>query len=408
MQASDIGASYAPGTTSLTNGKVLDLWTNAFANPKYLTPDANPIVFYAKAKGRDFEEKLSYEFVMTNIKPKFDPFYRMLLDQAEQCKDQDPDKGLYYKVPSGFNQDLPRTGHDNKLTGDHDEDGDDEEPDDQEDNGEEPATDSCIGEPSGGGAAFAAFLGGSPTEEEESDAHGGSMDKGGHVRKKAKHADAQQPTGDGVSDVKGLAPCPSGTQLKSGITDDSQNHVGGGGCVAWSLFMLGLFKSVDGAKKELNDCISTASVDPKWSVPDDTWHPEVVKQAVTKQGYHFNKINLETANLRAELKTGDLLVDGVLNNSFVKSWRGEESRYYTDEEDKTTPVNNEGGWRHATAVHNGRILDKEIDMPVRWMWICSDNKPDKDKAYFYKICKVYRIVKCTGPLGCKGACKDAH
>jgi hypothetical protein len=272
----------------------------------------------------------------------------------------------------------------------------------------EPATDSCIGEPSGGGAAFAAFLGGSPTEEEESDAHGGSMDKGGHVRKKAKHADAQQPTGDGVSDVKGLAPCPSGTQLKSGITDDSQNHVGGGGCVAWSLFMLGLFKSVDGAKKELNDCISTASVDPKWSVPDDTWHPEVVKQAVTKQGYHFNKINLETANLRAELKTGDLLVDGVLNNSFVKSWRGEESRYYTDEEDTTTPVNNEGGWRHATAVHNGHILDKEIDMPVRWMWICSDNKPDKDKAYFYKICKVYRIVKCTGPLGCKGACKDAH
>ena len=50
MKVSAIGGSYTLASTSLTNGKVWDQWTSAFANPKYLTPDANPIVFYAKGE----------------------------------------------------------------------------------------------------------------------------------------------------------------------------------------------------------------------------------------------------------------------------------------------------------------------------------------------------------------------
>eukprot|EP00966_Prymnesium_polylepis_P301041 6955916-Prymnesium_polylepis.1 len=89
---------------------------------------------------------------------------------------------------------------------------------------------------------------------------------------------------------------------------------------------------------------------------DSDWHPDVLKKAVIDFGYHFHKLNLSKTDLASELKSGSFFIDGVQNNSFVKSgYRGKLERYLTGGgDDETDPRKNQGRWRHSIAVHHGR------------------------------------------------------
>ena len=193
--------------------------------------------------------------------------------------------------------------------------------------------------------------------------------------------------------------------------------VGGGGCTALALTELEVFPSVESAKSALNDAMGPFSASiredfrtPEYvGIPDQQWHPEVVKRAVIAQDFHFHKLDLSAVNLKKELQTGDYLLDGVLNSSYCKMVKGKEIWEETDELDKSgiTPAANEGHWRHSIAVSDGRKLEDEYtgEMSARWLWLDNHSRPDREKGYFYKILKVYRISKCTKiGTGCKGAC----
>ena len=156
-------------------------------------------------------------------------------------------------------------------------------------------------------------------------------------------------------------------------------------------------------------------------VEDDCWHPEVVKCAVIEQGWHFRKLDLASVDLRHEIKTSALLIDGVLNDSYVRPKKHGDGvlcegglarfeadgmvRIYTDPEDKTNPRTNEAGWRHTIATRKGKVLEKEFTLDAHYLWLGDNNQPDPNKGYFYKILKAYRVYKCTSNHpGCKGSC----
>ena len=124
--------------------------------------------------------------------------------------------------------------------------------------------------------------------------------------------------------------------------------------------------------------------------------------AVTKRGFHFRKLDLSSVDLSKEFSSGKYLVDGILNNSFVKRvGRGACERFDTDPVDTTNPRQNPGGWRHSVAVCDGRVLEKEFVMSAMWLWL-KGSKPDPDRGYMLKILRVVRIYKCVGTADCKG------
>lgn len=92
------------------------------------------------------------------------------------------------------------------------------------------------------------------------------------------------------------------------------------------------------------------------------------------------------------LKEGrSFLVDGVLNNSFVKVEKGEEGRYFTDPLDSTDPRQAEDRWRHCVAVKDGKVLEREFRTSEEWLWIGEDGRPDSEKGYMHKIYNVYEV-----------------
>lgn len=207
-----------------------------------------------------------------------------------------------------------------------------------------------------------------------------------------------------------------------------QDTVGGGGCTAVGLAKLGVFPSVDEAKAKLNALIPKVAaklgrtgedVAAFVGVEDDCWHPEVVKRAVIDEGWHFHKLHLSSVDLREEVKSGSLLIDGVLNDSYVRTTRRGDStilgltpegdgfvRVPTDPDDTTSPITNEAGWRHMIATRNGQVLEKEFSLPTDWLWLGFNSQPDPKKGYLYKVLKVYRVFKCKSKRkGCKGECQ---
>ena len=108
------------------------------------------------------------------------------------------------------------------------------------------------------------------------------------------------------------------------------------------------------------------------------------KEAVVQEGFHFHKLPLASTVLSSELKEGMYLIDGVLNDSFVKVFRGTRSRYNTVEGALTTPADDEAGWRHSIAVIDGRICEREFEMSANWLWLAEScgAAPDPTQGYF--------------------------
>ena len=140
-------------------------------------------------------------------------------------------------------------------------------------------------------------------------------------------------------------------------------------------------------------------------VPDDRWHNRVVNLAVIQAGWHMTKLDLAKVDLREELRQGRYLIDGVLNDKFVQVVDGKEETFLADEEDKTTPADNQAGWRHSIGVRDGHILEKEFATSIDSLWLGEGNRPDPCKGYMYKVLVVYRLTKCVSrDPTCKGGC----
>eukprot|EP00966_Prymnesium_polylepis_P167377 3869469-Prymnesium_polylepis.1 len=211
-----------------------------------------------------------------------------------------------------------------------------------------------------------------------------------------------------VSPVLENAPPLAGGDGSSPPGSHTGETLGCGGCVAVALDRLGVITPVEVAKERLNAQMAPFAAKsrpdqrvPEFvGVPDDHWHKEVVKMAVVEAGYHFQKLDLKAVNLAEVLKSGRYLIDGVLNDSFVKRVQGKQVPYDTDPADESNPRENEGGWRHAIAVQDGRVLEREFDMSSEWLWL-KGSTPDPKRGYMLKVLVVYRITACTG-AGCAG------
>lgn len=116
------------------------------------------------------------------------------------------------------------------------------------------------------------------------------------------------------------------------------------------------------------------------------WAANAQKEAVIQAPgrFHFHKVPLASTVLSSELKEGMYLIDGVLNDSFVKVFRGKRSRYNTVEGARTTPADDEAGWRHSIAVIDGRICEREFEMSANWLWLDAIRgaTPDPTQGYF--------------------------
>jgi len=211
-------------------------------------------------------------------------------------------------------------------------------------------------------------------------------------KRRLTSATATHASHSGVSLVLGNAPSgatPSGRGVSSRFGRSASNTLGCGACVAVALVKMDVFSSIEEAKVGLDTALvrfsATVRADQRVPMflgePGNRWHKRAVMLAVTARGYDFEKLKLQSIDLAKVLKTGTYLIDGVLNDTFVKLGRGRlEDRYETDPDDRTNPRANEAGWRHAFAVRDGKILEKEFEMDSKWLWLDSHSRPERTKG----------------------------
>ena len=159
----------------------------------------------------------------------------------------------------------------------------------------------------------------------------------------------------------------------------------GAGCVANGLTRIGAFKKGNqnkAAKKALNKQIDPVhsklrNANPalprsEVGVDDKIWNKEVVQQAVIEEGYHFFREQIDPAHsdrvdLREKFKTGEYLVEGLINPTFLKAGKTAKDakvkknwieHYPGDGEPDETNPNDE--WWHMVGVKDGKILDWEF------------------------------------------------
>jgi hypothetical protein len=191
--------------------------------------------------------------------------------------------------------------------------------------------------------------------------------------------------------------------------------LGSGGCTAHALSALGLFGTKSEAQEALNKEIQSVLAkernknpnypEAKVGIINEQWCSEVVKNAIIAQQYHLTKLKIEITDLKQTLKSGTYLIDGVLNNSYVKRVQGKLKTFKTDPGDiGPGPAQDETRWRHAIAIKDGTILEQQDQrLSISWLWLNENSIPDLSKGYMRKILKVYRITSCTGDgCLCKG------
>lgn len=209
------------------------------------------------------------------------------------------------------------------------------------------------------------------------------------------------------------------------------DSLGSGGCTAAALVALGVFSTVAEASCSLDSFIGpvheeVCKLSPKLKAcresagtPGMAWSVDVVKRAVTSQGYHFKKVRL--ANLSAAIDAGHkLLLDGILNSAYcLPSSRKRRHLFTRAELQDSDPARDSGSWRHSIAIVAGKIVDDAhlsapLGMPPCPGRISAgclhlrDGRACKDRGYLREVCKAYRIFVCQSQeCGCRGNCDRA-
>ena len=133
----------------------------------------------------------------------------------------------------------------------------------------------------------------------------------------------------------------------------------------------------------------------------EQWHPEVIKRAVVKTGWHLKKLSIdpkqaECVDLRATLANGSYLVVGVTNNQWYKGSTKQPRKYPDWPVD--APASDPAGWVHSIAVVDGQVCDFQARQPISALSIEKNNQPDPRKGYMRTIRRVWRLHQCSRPL----------
>eukprot|EP01047_Picozoa_sp_COSAG01_P061298 COSAG01_NODE_7636_length_3119_cov_1.363907_1_plen_640_part_00 len=195
------------------------------------------------------------------------------------------------------------------------------------------------------------------------------------------------------------------TVLPTGpLSDESKNRVGNGGCSAFGLYQLGLFRSTEDAKCKLNyfgekqlqklrDENGGSYERKRVYVKNDSWSSEVIKRTVVAEGFDFEKLQLNSDDvcLKRELKRGKYLLDGVQNQDHT---RHQGSVYTNVPGYSPGPAEAPMHWRHAIPIIDGKVYEQNADVfSIQYLWLKDDNRPNINKGYMREVLKVYKITK---------------
>lgn len=186
--------------------------------------------------------------------------------------------------------------------------------------------------------------------------------------------------------------------------DNDDDMCGSWGCTAHALWKLGVFNTQKEAVAALNAMgaelygkrCKENGYDYKVELvytAGDSWCSEVIKLAVVEAGYDFEKLKLDSddLDLKATLKRGQYLIDGVQNRDWCM-----RLIKYTNAKEYTGPGPDQDpkAWRHSIGVQHGQVLEQnKHTFSAQWLWLQDDNRPDMTKGYMREILKVYRITK---------------
>jgi hypothetical protein len=163
-----------------------------------------------------------------------------------------------------------------------------------------------------------------------------------------------------------------------------EGKLGGGGCIAYSLYRLGVFHSTGRAEQALDlageaifqrrarEHIPSPRVGlcyPKAKVytAGVTWCPEAVQHAVQAQQHRLHKVypasegGLPTADLQTLAESTAqsalvLLLEGTLAQTYSRSVRGGLEQITVDPHDPS-PHDRPDLWRHSVAIRGGKLFD---------------------------------------------------
>ena len=172
--------------------------------------------------------------------------------------------------------------------------------------------------------------------------------------------------------------------------------VGSGGCVAISLWKVGVFEEYDQAVEALNverelyrsKVRADQDCEEFLGVAGSTWHREIIKRTVIKAGFDYKIIPAKELH---NSKKGLYLIDGIANWRFLL--RANYVEPYNLEGLDDRPWKDRKGWQHVIGIKDGKIMRKYgKGILIDWLWIDNNGKVDQTKGFMYEIHKVYHIT----------------
>jgi hypothetical protein len=202
--------------------------------------------------------------------------------------------------------------------------------------------------------------------------------------------------------------------IVQGIGD---GKVGGGGCIAYALFKLGVFRSIGHAmvaldiageaifRRRAHEHKPSPHVGlcyPKIKVYTAglTWCPEAVQHAVQAANYRLHKVHpapntptmpaLQTLVESTATSAQMLLLEGTLAQVSLRSVRGCVEEIVIDVEDPS-PQESPELWRHTLAIRDGKLYDLYCPrgLAVENLWL-TDNEIGAG-GYMCEIAKVWSV-----------------
>lgn len=158
--------------------------------------------------------------------------------------------------------------------------------------------------------------------------------------------------------------------------------LGGGGCIAYALFKLGVFFSIDAARQALDMAgeaifrrrsrehkpsprVGLCYPKAKVYTAGLTWCPEAIQHAIQGAKHRLHKVypprNSSSATLQTLVESTSnsgqmLLVEGTLAQVYTRSVKGRLTQIIVDPDDPS-PEENPELWRHSLAIRDGKLFD---------------------------------------------------
>ena len=219
-------------------------------------------------------------------------------------------------------------------------------------------------------------------------------------------------TGDGnMSSERGAASSPE----SSPAAHPAAELMGEGGCVARALAAAGVWRTEEEARAALDAEIDGVLAARRRHIPEyerqdvgvngSIWSAEVVTRAVIAEGYHWQKLRLESDAVASAIRRQDTVVlDGVLNNAY-KAPRTRKTVFIARSSPECNPVDHSPKWRHSVAVVAGRVHDSEFlpraPISAAALWLAeASSTPNPERGFLRRLMKAYKVTKCSGDACC--------